>query len=143
MRPQFGICIWRPWLTTRNARQVLLPTAHKLISPSTVKLVFLYKLVEGVAESSFGTHVAKLAGVPQEVVQRADVVSESFARQFKERIEGRKRKATSAALPLVTLADFAYLTALATGKVALPDNPVRRREVLVGLKATMRSCLKF
>lgn len=106
------------------------------------QLVFLYKLVEGIAESSFGTHVAKLAGVPSEVVQRADVVSQNFARQFKEKIEGKKSKAASAAVPLVAQADFSYLYGLASGKIFLPDDPVRRKEVLPGLKAAMRSCLR-
>ncbi|KAJ3556566.1 hypothetical protein NM688_g1958 [Phlebia brevispora] len=62
-----------------------------LVDDEKRELVFLYKLVEGVASSSFGTHVANLAGVPIEVVERADVVSKDFARQFKEKIEGRKK----------------------------------------------------
>ncbi|KAH9922892.1 DNA mismatch repair protein Msh6 [Amylocystis lapponica] len=83
------------------------------------ELVFLYKLVEGAASSSFGTHVANLAGVPLEVVERADIVSKDFARQFKEKIEGKKNKAAGR-LPLVAQADFAYLYGLATGNLEMP-----------------------
>ncbi|MDD4956076.1 MAG: DNA mismatch repair protein MutS [Candidatus Omnitrophica bacterium] len=34
-------------------------------------IVFLYKVAEGVCDESFGIHVARLAGMPQEVVARA------------------------------------------------------------------------
>ena len=98
--------------------------------------------MEGVAASSFGTHVANLAGVPIEVVERADTVSKDFAKQFKEKIEGRKKNHQGAAmLSLTAQADFAYLYGLATSKRALPADPVRRREVLKVLKAAAASCL--
>jgi DNA mismatch repair protein MutS len=34
-------------------------------------VVFLHKIVEGAADKSYGIHVARLAGVPREVLQRA------------------------------------------------------------------------
>ena len=37
-------------------------------------VVFLRKGKEGVTENSYGIHVAKLAGVPQEVIERAKVI---------------------------------------------------------------------
>lgn len=100
--------------------------------------MFLYKLVEGIASSSFGTHVASLAGVPTDVVDRADAVSKDFARQFKEKLEGKKKQTR---LPLVAQADFAYLYGLATGKHSLPEDPMRQREVLKGLKQAVKMCL--
>lgn len=38
------------------------------------KVVFLRKIVKGGSEHSFGIHVAKLAGMPSDIVQRADQV---------------------------------------------------------------------
>ena len=35
------------------------------------KVVFLRRIVPGVAEKSFGIHVGAMAGLPQEVVERA------------------------------------------------------------------------
>ena len=100
--------------------------------------MFLYKRTAGVASSSFGTHVANLAGVPMSVVERADVVSKDFAKQFKEKIEGkRKNSATAGRLSHEVQADFAYLFKLATGKCQLPDDPVRKREVLRIMKASV------
>ena len=35
------------------------------------EVVFLHKIVEGAADKSYGIHVARLAGVPREVVERS------------------------------------------------------------------------
>ena len=37
-------------------------------------IIFLHEVVEGVAHRSYGTHVAKLAGLPENVINRAKVV---------------------------------------------------------------------
>ena len=100
--------------------------------------MFLYKLVQGVATGSFGTHVANLASVPMDVIKRAEIISADFAQKFKERIEGRR----STVLPVVAQADFAYLVALATGKVQQPQDQTLRREVLTGLKKAVLACIK-
>ncbi|KAI0761142.1 DNA mismatch repair protein Msh6 [Irpex lacteus] len=113
-----------------------------LVDDEKRELVFLYKLTEGVASSSFGTHVANLAGVPMSIVERADVVSKDFAKQFKEKIEGkRKNNTVGGRLPHTVQADFAYLFKLATGRCQLPDDPVRKREVLKIMKASVGSFL--
>ena len=41
------------------------------ILESNGKIVFLKKVVEGVSKSSYGLHVASLAGLPREVIERA------------------------------------------------------------------------
>ena len=38
------------------------------------KVIFLRKLVKGGSEHSFGIHVAKMAGMPQSIVKRADTI---------------------------------------------------------------------
>lgn len=38
------------------------------------EIIFLYKVIEGVSESSFGLHVAKLAGIKPSIIQRAKKV---------------------------------------------------------------------
>lgn len=80
--------------------------------------------------------------MPTDVVQRAETVSKDFARQFKEKVEGKRKKAATARLPLVSQADFAYLHGLATGRLELDQNPVRQREVLKGLKAAVLRALQ-
>jgi len=41
-------------------------------------VIFLHKIVEGAADKSYGIHVARLAGVPREVVERSRVILESL-----------------------------------------------------------------
>jgi len=77
-----------------------------------------------------------------EVVKRAEVVSHDFARQFKEKLEGKQQKSATSRLPLVAQADFVYLYGLATGKLQMPENPVRRREVLLRLKETVKKYIQ-
>ena len=38
------------------------------------KIIFLRKLAEGGSEHSFGIHVARMAGMPKEVISRANVI---------------------------------------------------------------------
>jgi DNA mismatch repair protein MutS len=42
------------------------------------KILFLRKLVEGGSEHSFGIHVARLAGMPAQVLYRADKILEKL-----------------------------------------------------------------
>ncbi|CAK5279496.1 unnamed protein product [Mycena citricolor] len=113
-----------------NIRPVFMET---VVDDEEKKILFLYKLVEGVAVLSFGTHVANLAGVPMNVVQRADAVSSKFAEQFKEKMLSRRQR--TGRIPITAQADFAYLFGIATGKVAMPTNG---KMVLAGLRKTIR-----
>ncbi|KAJ3753736.1 muts domain V-domain-containing protein [Lentinula raphanica] len=119
-----------------NIRNMYMST---IVDDEKRAIVFLYKLIEGVATSSFGTHVANLAGVPMEVVERADVISKSFAEQFKAKLQEKQKKRASGRLPLVAQADFAYLIQLASGKVQLPDDQTRRKTVLSMMKKVART----
>jgi DNA mismatch repair protein MSH6 len=105
---------------------------------SHLQIVFLYKLIDGVATSSFGTHVANLAGVPLDVVERADAVSKTFAEQFKERLQVKQKKYALAKLPLPIQADFAFLWKLVSGEAILPSDPSHQKAVLATLRASAR-----
>ncbi|WWD22313.1 hypothetical protein CI109_106804 [Kwoniella shandongensis] len=78
------------------------------VDDEQMQVVFLYKLIPGVAESSHGTHVARMAGVPNEVVLRAESVSDQFFQDFKAKLVQKRQSA----LPLVAQADFAWLMKL-------------------------------
>ncbi|MCW5907643.1 MAG: DNA mismatch repair protein MutS [Chitinophagales bacterium] len=45
---------------------------HVSVKETTSKVIFLRKLVEGGTEHSFGIHVAKMAGMPKEIIERAN-----------------------------------------------------------------------
>ena len=57
--------------------------------------------------------VARMAGVPNEVVVRADQVSAEFFEDFKAKIDSRRRSS----MPLVAHSDFAWLLRLVRGQV--------------------------
>ncbi|EIW67861.1 hypothetical protein TREMEDRAFT_40008 [Tremella mesenterica DSM 1558] len=82
------------------------------VDEDLLQVVFLYKLIPGVAESSHGTHVAHMAGVPTSVVTRAQKVSAEFFDDTKKRLATR-RKTT---IPLTAQADFSWLIRLAMGQ---------------------------
>ena len=42
------------------------------------KVIFLHKIVEGAADKSYGIHVADIAGIPGEVVERAGEILENL-----------------------------------------------------------------
>lgn len=97
------------------------------------RVVFLYKLIDGVAESSHGTHVAKMAGVPQPVLERADQVSSEFFNMFRKKLEGRRRSS----LPLVAHADFAWLVKVVRGEATEEMNGGAVIKPAAGYKASV------
>ena len=118
---------------TRNKRFVFVIGPHFSFS-NEMQLIFLYKLIHGIAESSFGTHVANLAGVPLDVVKRADLISKDFAKQFKEKLQIKQEQCATSKMPLVAQADFTYLFKLGVGELKLPENALRKKETLWRLK---------
>ena len=56
-------------------------------------VVFLHKIIEGAADKSYGIHVARLAGVPGDVIDRARVILETLESDHLDE-EGRPRVPT-------------------------------------------------
>ena len=62
------------------------------------EIIFLHRIVEGGTDKSYGIHVARLAGVPREVIERAKTIlanleNASLDAEDKPRFasEGRRR----------------------------------------------------
>jgi DNA mismatch repair protein MutS len=65
-------------------------------------VTFLYKIVPGGVDQSYGIHVAKLAGLPKSVVHRAREVLEELEDGSKQaQVKRRRREAASRQLPLM------------------------------------------
>ncbi|KAA1083414.1 DNA mismatch repair protein msh6 [Puccinia graminis f. sp. tritici] len=75
----------------------------------TREVVFLYKLSSGVSPRSYGPHVAKMAGIPSKIVQRAISISEKFEKETKDRTELLTKQSNYRLLNLVLQADTAFL----------------------------------
>ena len=61
-------------------------------------VIFLHKIMPGPTDQSFGIHVAKIAGIPRAVIERAkdillNLEKKELNRLVKERITGRIQKA--------------------------------------------------
>ncbi|CBQ73763.1 related to MSH6-DNA mismatch repair protein (N-terminal fragment), partial [Sporisorium reilianum SRZ2] len=80
-----------------------------LVDDAKREVIFTYRLVDGIAESSYGTQVAALAGVPLEICDRAAVVSKQFA----EATKASQAEKNKSAIPLALLSDFVHLFKLA------------------------------
>jgi DNA mismatch repair protein MutS len=57
------------------------------------KIIFMRKLVEGGSNHSFGIHVAKMAGMPSLVINRADRLLQELEKQHQENPEKQARPA--------------------------------------------------
>jgi hypothetical protein len=72
--------------------------------PPTEGIVFLHKIIEGGASKSYGIHVARLAGLPPQVVARSrevlDELQRGFERETKTPQLSRKKTKNTDQLPL-------------------------------------------
>ena len=48
----------------------------------TDRVVFLYRFIKGECPKSFGLNVARMAGIPENVIRKAKVKSERFAEEL-------------------------------------------------------------
>ncbi len=69
------------------------------------EIIFLHKIVEGPADKSYGIHVAKIAGLPRDVIERAQVILEQLEADHidesgRVKIPPRPRKSRSRQLSL-------------------------------------------
>jgi len=79
------------------------------------RITFLYKLEDGVAEGSFGMHCAAMCGIPNKVIERAEVAAREWEHtsRLKESLELAK---TGCYIPLGVLSDVASLLRGEPGK---------------------------
>ncbi|KAF9340478.1 DNA mismatch repair protein msh6 [Linnemannia elongata] len=82
------------------------------------EVTFLYKLVDGVCEKSYGMNVAHMAGVPREIVDRAEEMAQEFELKQETKREEELRLTRGAKnVGLGMVMDLAYLL----GRVGRPD----------------------
>ena len=67
---------------TRLVHPALLPLCLEVLEQEG-EITFLKKIKEGSVANSYGIHVAQLAGVPQEVIQRAEVLLQEITQKVK------------------------------------------------------------
>ncbi len=65
---------------------------HVAVKELGNKVVFLRKLEPGGSEHSFGIHVAKMAGMPHEIIRRANEVLKQLEKTYREPVSSKKQK---------------------------------------------------
>ena len=97
-------------------------------------IIFLRKIVEGGTDESYGIHVAKLAGVPNEVVKRANKILNSLEKgdvKIKESKEDKKQVQGQMDLYNLQFADIAH----ELDKINVNElTPIEALNVLVKIK---------
>lgn len=83
-----------------------------------------YRLIPGIAESSYGTQVAALAGVPISICDRAQSVSKEFMVASK----ALQAQRAQSSIPVATLADFAHLFRCAAAPQPAADDEEAQAE---------------
>ncbi len=78
---------------------------HVEIKEFDNKIIFLRKLKEGGSEHSFGIHVAKMAGVPQLVIQKASAILQELEKR-RDKLGADKKQAAGLATPSIQLSMF-------------------------------------
>ena len=68
-------------LTALSADLGKLQNIHVTAMEQNGKVVFLHKIKEGPADKSYGIHVAKLAGLPEQVIRRAEKILHALENQ--------------------------------------------------------------
>ena len=99
--------------------------AHVTVKEWGDGVVFLHRVAEGPADRSYGIHVARLAGLPPSVIERAKVVlaeleSERTVEEL-ERAPKRARRDAPAPLPLFDAAPPAEHPLAAELRTLAPD----------------------
>ncbi|WP_180954947.1 DNA mismatch repair protein MutS [Bacillus sp. V3-13] len=93
-------------LTVLEAELAHLKNVHVSAIEQNGKVVFLHKIKEGAADKSYGIHVAKLAGLPSELIQRANDILFELERKDNNQ-GGQNTKPTAAAQAPEQLSFFA------------------------------------
>lgn len=68
-------------LTDLSSRLKSLTNVHVATLEENGEVTFLHKIAQGPADKSYGIHVAKIAGLPKELLQRADAILQKLENQ--------------------------------------------------------------
>jgi DNA mismatch repair protein MSH6 len=95
-------------------------TMSVLVDEENREVTFLYKLIDGISEKSYGMNVAAMAGVPHDVVAKAEEAARDF--ELGSRLAKSLELSGRGAVPLALQSDFAWLGRLAKGGKAADED---------------------
>ena len=103
-----------------NGLSAYLPRVHNYtfaVAEETDDIVFLRRILPGSAGRSYGVHVARLAGLPEAVIRRAEDALQELEQRAKPRDPAAKRRGTQPGVQLALINGDQHLkeTLLAPG----------------------------
>jgi len=98
-----------------NNLEIKMKTMSVLVDEEIREVTFLYKLIDGISEKSYGMNVAAMAGVPHEVVAKAEEAARDFELGSKL-AKSLEQSGRGAEVSLALQSDFAWVTRLASKK---------------------------
>jgi DNA mismatch repair protein MSH6 len=125
-------------LTLLTMLEIKMKTMSVLVDEENREVTFLYKLIDGISEKSYGMNVAAMAGVPYEVVVKAEEAAREF--EVGSRLaKSLERSGRGGEISLALQSDFAWLGRLANGSKEEDED---MKDVTRRLK-TMLSVVEF
>jgi DNA mismatch repair ATPase MutS len=101
--------------------EIGMKTMSVLVDEENREVTFLYKLIDGISEKSYGMNVAAMAGVPHDVVAKAEEAAREF--ELGSRLaKSLERSGRGAEVSLALQSDFAWLGRLANGVTEEEDD---------------------
>ena len=103
-------------------------------------MIFLHKIVEGGSDQSYGVHVARLAGVPKEVIDRARSILPQIQAHLADGLDmpALASRARAAAAQMQLFADPAARVARQLKDADLDNlTPIQAMDLLRKLKADL------
>jgi DNA mismatch repair protein MSH6 len=92
--------------------EIKMKTMSVLVDEEMREVTFLYKLIDGISEKSYGMNVAAMAGVPHEVVEKAEEAARDFELGSKL-AKSLEKAGRDVEVSLALQSDFAWLGRLA------------------------------
>lgn len=119
---------------------------HVTIKELNNKIIFLRKLARGGTEHSFGIHVAKMAGMPNKIINRANEILTQLELSQSQNLKEKTKKATPSVNPLqVSLIQMEdpLLTQIKNEILNIDINSLTPIEALMKLNEIKKVLIKF
>lgn len=119
---------------------------HVTVKELNNKIIFLRKLARGGTEHSFGIHVAKMAGMPNKIINRANEILTQLELSQSQNLKEKTKKATPSVNPLqVSLIQMEdpLLTQIKNEILNIDINSLTPIEALMKLNEIKKVLIKF
>ncbi len=123
-------------LTSLERNLIHLKNKHVSASEKDDEVIFLHKVLDGSVDKSYGINVAKLAGLPTDVISRASEILNSY--ESGEVGEGHKEISIQTSLPLDFITKKSEVEEIIRNTNILELSPIKALNLLYELKEKLK-----